>query len=109
MEKQRITPELRFPEFNVEWETKKLKNVATFSKGKGISKSEISENGITECITYGQLYTHYNEVIKDIISKTNIRESELILSELNDIIIPASGESQIDIAKHPVSQRQELH
>jgi len=89
---------LRFPEFEGEWETKKLGEIATFSKGKGISKSDIEENGIIECIRYGELYTHYREVINEIKSKTNVNPSTLVLSEKNDVIIPASGETTIDIA-----------
>lgn len=89
---------MRFPEFTEEWETKKLGEIATFSKGKGISKSDIEENGITECIRYGELYTHYKEVINEIKSKTNVNTSTLVLSEKNDVIIPASGETTIDIA-----------
>ncbi|MGJ1198700.1 restriction endonuclease subunit S [Sphingobacterium spiritivorum] len=91
-------PNLRFPEFTEEWETKKLGEIATFSKGKGISKSDIEENGIIECIRYGELYTHYREVINEIKSKTNVNTSTLVLSEMNDVIIPASGETTIDIA-----------
>ena len=91
-------PQLRFPEFKGEWKRKNLGEVATFSKGKGISKSDISENGITECIRYGELYTLYGETINHIKSKTNIDLKDLILSEANDVIIPASGETQIDIA-----------
>ena len=89
---------MRFPEFTEEWETKKLGEIATFSKGKGISKSDIEENGIIECIRYGELYTHYREVINEIKSKTNVNPSTLVLSEKNDVIIPASGETTIDIA-----------
>lgn len=89
---------MRFPEFMEEWETKKLGEIATFSKGKGISKSDIEENGIIECIRYGELYTHYREVINEIKSKTNVNPSTLVLSEKNDVIIPASGETTIDIA-----------
>ncbi|WP_081874018.1 restriction endonuclease subunit S [Chryseobacterium sp. JM1] len=91
-------PTLRFPEFKEEWERKKLGGIAKFSKGKGISKIDIDENGETECVRYGELYTHYGEVITDIKSKTNIDKSSLVLSEGNDVIIPASGETQIDIA-----------
>ncbi|SMC40992.1 restriction endonuclease subunit S [Moheibacter sediminis] len=91
-------PNLRFPGFIEEWQTKKLGEIATFSKGKGISKSDIEENGITECIRYGELYTHYTEVINEIKSKTNVNTSTLVLSEENDVIIPASGETTIDIA-----------
>jgi type I restriction enzyme S subunit len=98
MEKLKNIPSLRFPEFEGEWENTKLGNVAKFSKGKGISKSEISENGINECIRYGELYTRYGEVINDVYSKTNFNIDLSVVSEANDVIIPASGETQIDIA-----------
>ena len=91
-------PKLRFPEFSGGWEVKKLGEVAEFSKGKGISKADISENGETECIRYGELYTIYKETINEIKSRTNIDIKDLVLSEANDVIIPASGETQIDIA-----------
>ena len=91
-------PNLRFPGFEGEWYITRLGDVATFSKGKGISKSEIIEKGITECIRYGELYTHYGEIINEIKSSTNVEESALVLSEANDVIIPASGETTIDIA-----------
>ena len=81
-----------------DWEEKKLDNIAKFSKGKGISKSDIVENGNLECIRYGELYTKYKETITDIYSKTNLDKKDLILSEYGDVIIPASGETQIDIA-----------
>lgn len=92
------TPKLRFPEFSGKWEVKKLGDIAKFSKGKGISKADIEDNGSLECIRYGELYTQYSETIKDIVSKTNLDESDLVLSEANDVIIPASGETQLDIA-----------
>ncbi len=91
-------PALRFPEFSGEWSSLKLGDIAAFSKGKGISKAEIAEDGSVECIRYGQLYTDYSETIEVIKSRTNVPISELVLSEANDIIIPASGETQIDIA-----------
>lgn len=91
-------PKLRFKEFTNEWEEKKLEDISNFSKGKLISKEDISETGV-ECIRYGELYTTYNEVIKNVVSKTNLNISNLVLSEENDIIIPCSGETAIDIAK----------
>ncbi|WP_228438673.1 restriction endonuclease subunit S [Chryseobacterium pennae] len=91
-------PNLRFPGFEGQWEAKRLGEVATFAKGKGISKNEIVDDGETECIRYGELYTFYREVISEIKSKTNTAISTLVLSEANDVIIPASGETQIDIA-----------
>jgi len=82
-----------------EWEEKKLGEVAKFSKGKGIFKSDISESGELKCIRYGQLYTEYGEVIDQVVSRTECKPSTLILSEANDVIIPSSGETQIDIAR----------
>jgi len=98
MSAQMNMPKLRFPEFSGEWEEKKLGEIGRFSKGKGISKSDIIENGINECIRYGELYTRYGEIISQIYSRTNIDVKNLVLSEENDVIIPASGEKQIDIA-----------
>ena len=80
------------------WEKKRLGNIAIFLKGKGISKTDIVENGSLECIRYGELYTVYDERILHVISKTNLNKKDLILSKSNDVIIPASGETQIDIA-----------
>jgi len=91
-------PQLRFPGFEGEWEETLLNDVAEFRKGKGISKSDIIEDGNLECIRYGELYTTYNELIVNIVSKTNLPLKGLELSEYNDVIIPASGETQLDIA-----------
>lgn len=98
MEKQINIPQLRFPEFSKNWEKYNLGEISTFSKGKGISKADIVENGATECIRYGELYTTYRETIDEVKSRTNIDEDDLVFSEANDVIIPASGETQIDIA-----------
>jgi type I restriction enzyme S subunit len=96
-------PKLRFKDDNgldfPEWEEKTLGEIAHFSKGKGISKADIDEHGATLCIRYGELYTKYGEIIVNIKSKTNITINNLVLSEVNDVIIPASGETQLDIAK----------
>ncbi|PKL79809.1 MAG: restriction endonuclease subunit S [Ignavibacteriae bacterium HGW-Ignavibacteriae-4] len=98
MTKEKNIPELRFPEFEGEWKNGRLGEIATFSRGKSISKSDIVENGTLDCIRYGELYTVYSEIIDETVSKTNIDPKELVLSEENDVIIPASGETQIDIA-----------
>ena len=94
--------QLRFKDANGEaypdWEEKRLGEVATFLKGKGISKADLSNEGVLECIRYGELYTVYGETIIEVFSRTNVSEKELILSVKDDVIIPASGETQIDIA-----------
>ena len=81
-----------------DWEEKKLGEVCSILKGKGISKAEISKDGATPCIRYGELYTDYSELIQEPISRTDVPKKELLLSEANDVVIPASGETHIDIA-----------
>jgi type I restriction enzyme S subunit len=96
--KKTLVPQLRFQEFFEYWNETLLNDVAEFKKGKGISKSDIIEDGNLECIRYGELYTTYNELIVNVVSKTNLPLKGLELSEYNDVIIPASGETQLDIA-----------
>lgn len=91
-------PNLRFGEYSDEWNLNELQKVATLSKGSGISKDQLSENG-TPCILYGELYTKYNsEIISEVYSKTELDTSNLVKSKENDVIIPCSGETAIDIS-----------
>ena len=91
-------PHLRFPEFSGEWKMERLDKIATLSKGIGISKEQLS-NGGEPCTLYGELYTKYkSEIIKEIYSKTDIDNSKLKKSKANDVIIPCSGETAVDIA-----------
>ena len=89
---------MRFPGFTEEWKEERLSKIAELSKGVGISKEQLSEDG-DPCILYGELYTKYkSEIIHKVISKTNIESSNLKRSKRNDVIIPCSGETAIDIA-----------
>ena len=91
-------PNLRFPEFEGEWQEERLSNIADLSKGIGISKDQLSADG-EPCILYGELYTKYkSETIKEVISKTNIDNTKLVKSKANDVIIPCSGETAEEIA-----------
>lgn len=96
--KTKKVPKLRSRGFSDEWREQKLGDIAQFSKGANISKDDITPNGKTEAIRYGELYTTYGEVIDEIKSKTDLSPSTLVLSKANDVIIPASGETHIDIA-----------
>lgn len=91
-------PDLRFPEYTDKWAESELHEIATISKGTGISKDQLSDIG-EPCILYGELYTKYkSEVIENVISKTDIDTSNLVRSKANDVIIPSSGETAIDIS-----------
>lgn len=98
-------PELRFPEFTGPIKPVKLSEVATFSKGKGVSKSDIDPNGPLPCIRYGELYTVYGTVIDDPVSRTSVPAKDLILSKGGEVIVPASGETAKDIATAAVVKR----
>ena len=89
---------MRFPEYSDKWQECELQDIADLSKGAGISKDQLSETG-ESCILYGELYTKYkSEVISNVISKTDIENSNLVRSKANDVIIPSSGETAIDIS-----------
>ena len=89
---------MRFPEYSDKWLECELQDIADLSKGAGISKDQLSESG-ESCILYGELYTKYkSEVISNVISKTDIESSNLVRSKANDVIIPSSGETAIDIS-----------
>lgn len=91
-------PPLRFPEFSGEWEETTLGKISEITKGSGISKDQLSEQG-SPCILYGELYTKYNsEVIGVVYSRTELESSSLVKSKANDVIIPCSGETAIDIS-----------
>ena len=89
---------MRFPEFSEEWKKDSLDQIANISKGNGISKEQLSDQG-TPCILYGELYTKYkSEIITEVYSKTALNPSTLVKSQANDVIIPCSGETAIDIS-----------
>lgn len=81
-----------------DWASNKLGDIARFSKGKDISKDDVIVNGRFECIRYGELYTQYKEVVDRVYSKINLDLEKLVLSKQGDVIIPSSGETNIDIA-----------
>lgn len=93
-------PRLRFPEFaeSEEWAAQRLGDVVAISKGKGVAKGDVVEGGATPCVRYAELYTVYGEVITEVKSCTNVPVESLVLSEADDVIVPASGETKEDIA-----------
>lgn len=82
-----------------DWEEKRLGEVVSLLKGRAISKSEIVEGGCVQCVRYGEIYTHYQEVIGKPFSRTVFSEQSLLLSEAEDVLVPASGEDRLDMAR----------
>ncbi len=82
-----------------DWEVKKLGEIGFFSKGKGIMKDDVIENGFP-CIRYGEIYTTHNYIIKNFKSFINENiadESQEIFS--GDILFAGSGETIEEIGK----------
>ncbi|MBM0619956.1 restriction endonuclease subunit S [Helicobacter pylori] len=74
------------------WQRVRLGDIATFLKGKGLSKNQVSPNAKHECILYGELFTHYDRVVINIKSFTNIYDNP-ILSLNNDVLMSGSAET----------------
>ena len=83
-----------------DWKAKELKSIGIFSKGRGISRSEVKEQG-KPCLRYGEIYTIYDTVIyalKSFISDESVSTSKRLYP--GDIIFAASGETSSEIAKN---------
>ena len=93
-----LEPKLRFKKFEDNYKKYKLKEIVDFYKGNTLSKSDIAEKGKTPCILYGELYTKYSEIAYKIFSFTNNCYSNLFYSKKNDVLIPCSGETALDIS-----------
>lgn len=72
------------------WSIKKLRELFKFSKGNGLSKSLLVEDGLYNCVHYGEIYTKYKyqvDIVENL-SKTNF--SGTSLSSKRQLISPSS-------------------
>ncbi len=97
MEELRNRPEVRFKEFEENWEIKNLGEIATFSKGRGYSKNDLKSTG-TPIVLYGRLYTNYETSISSVNTFAELKDKS-VLSKGHEVIVPASGETAEDIAR----------
>ena len=79
------------------WEQVKLEKIATFSKGKGYSKLDLKRKGYP-IFLYGQMYTNYRYKIVETSTYAILKE-DAVVSNGNEIVIPSSGETSVDIAR----------
>ena len=86
---QLLTGKTRLPGFSGAWETKRLGEIATFFKGSGLSKADLSLDGKRRCIHYGELFTVYDERVTTVIHGTD-REGMFFHSVRNDVLMPTS-------------------
>ena len=97
-DKQAKYPQLRFKGFTDPWVQRNLSDLATFSKGKGYSKSDLVSDGFP-AILYGRMYTNYESQIDDISDTFVADATDAVLSQTGDVIVPGSGETPEDIAR----------
>ena len=86
---QLLTGKSRLPGFSGAWETKRLGDIASFFKGSGLSKVDLSLDGRRRCVHYGELFTVYGERITEVLHGTD-REGIFFHSIRNDVLMPTS-------------------
>jgi type I restriction enzyme S subunit len=95
--KIKLVPEIRFKGFDGGIVEYLFNDIFLFSTGKNIKQKEASPEFETPCVRYGELYHMYNEVINEVINKTNLEKSELRFSKGDEILLPSAGEDPLDI------------
>ncbi|MBE6451745.1 MAG: restriction endonuclease subunit S [Alphaproteobacteria bacterium] len=69
------------------WEQRKYKDLGDPSSGGNLNYDCLDENGEYKCVLYGELYTRYDCVIKDVFYRTNKKGNTIFK---NDILFPQS-------------------
>ena len=104
-----LNPDVKMKDSGVEWigevpehwEVKKLKFVSnSISKGAGITKEQVVEDGDTQCVRYGEIYSKYNHSFDSCISSTN-KDLHPVQQyfEYGDILFTCTGELVEEIGK----------
>ncbi len=91
-----LTPE-SCPLSGVKWTHTKFGELGKFIKGAPLSKADIASDG-TPFILYGELYTTYNEVVTQVVRRTQANAESQYFSKIGDVIIPTSGETPEEIS-----------
>ena len=94
---QLLTGKIRLPGFNGAWETKRLEDLGSFSKGRGIKREDVSDAGLP-CIRYGELYTRYKDYILNPVSRIPPAVAlEALPIKKGDLLFAGSGETAEEI------------
>ena len=68
-----------------------------WAKGQGFKKDDICEDGATQCIHYGELFTKYGPIINEVVSRTSVEKKKT--SKKGDILFPASDVTPNGLAR----------
>ena len=86
------------------WTVKRVKYIAnSLSKGNGITKEEVHEDGDIQCVRYGEIYSKYERDVIDTFSLTNLEEiNNPRFISYGDILFAGTGELVEEIGKNIV-------
>ena len=92
-----LTGRRRLPGYTTPWRSCALGDLGTFSKGKGIKRDDVVDEGVA-CIRYGEIYTRYDAYIETLHSRVpqSVAATAQPISQ-GDILIAASGETADEI------------
>ena len=79
-------PHINLEEISIDW-----------LKGQSFKKNEMNDDGNNLCIHYGELFTKYGPIIKNVISRTNTEPKRV--SKAGDILFPASDVTPNGLAR----------
>ena len=94
---QLLTGATCLPRFAGEWDTWRLRDLGTFSKGRGIRRGELRETGV-RCVRYGELYTRYDNYVAKPVSRISrsVADTALLIAK-GDLLFAGSGETAEEI------------
>ena len=96
---QLLTGKTRLPGFSGEWETKRLGELGPFSKGRGIKREDVSDEGFP-CVCYGELYTRYKDYILNPVTRIPATVAlEALPIKTGDLLFAGSGETAEEIGR----------
>ena len=96
---QLLTGKTRLPGFSGAWETKRLGEIGSLVKGRGIKRDDVTDEGVP-CIRYGELYTRYKDYILKIESRipSSVAATSLPI-KTGDLLFAGSGETAEEIGR----------
>ena len=85
--------------YSREWEVKRLGQLGSFLKGRGVAREE-STTGHLACVRYGELYTRHNNYVENFHSWISEEVAATATPLVHgDILFAGSGETKEDIGK----------
>lgn len=94
---QLLSGRRRMPGFKKQWQLRCLGELGEFSKGSGLSKSDLVDNGVP-AVLYGELYTLHNNVVSQIQSYVPYETAKRAVEiRHGDVLFPGSGETPTEV------------